>query len=585
MTDTNKKDNEETLVIAEAIRFFYSHLSEVTWLQMIFPLVVGGLFFNSVEKPQLIIWLVFTLSIYLLRIILIRKYLKTSPPPNEAPQWGNDLAITTLISGFLWGYAAFTFNDPDQIYNGVILDMIIIGIVAGSVILTTYWLPVFYTFTIPSMLGVILDQLIHFPSSQGYIPALLLTIFTLLIFRIANSSNKTAYNAIKLRFKNTELIEKLEEEKKKAEAASSAKTHFLASANHDLRQPVHALSLLVHGLKKELKSAQGKLLFFRLEQSVNNLGNLLESLLDLSRLDASAVKVTPTQFSIASISSQMLADFLPIANRKGLRFSVRTSDDFIFTDRTLLERLLRNLLNNAFRYTQSGGVLLGFRKRKNDLIFEIWDTGIGISDDEKDKIFSEFYQSGNTERDRSKGLGLGLSICQRITSLLGTEINYHSIEGKGSVFRFKLPITENREIIEDFLPSNHSNDDNKVIDLTGKIILIVDDDLEVLRAMIQLIKNWEMIPLTARDSVEAFETLEQRHLSPDIMICDHRLNGDETGLDVVKKIQSRYQIPALMITGDTAPENLLALDNSGLIILHKPVQPDVLYKTLGGLLP
>lgn len=577
MTNYSEKDNNERLLITEAIRFFYTNLIEVSWLQMVFPIVITFIFFDAIDKTILLTWLFLVLAVYLGRVVLTQKYLERNPSPEESPRWGWYLTITTFLSGVLWGFAAFSFHHPAHGYNDVLIYIIVIGFAIGSLVLTTYWLPAFYAYAFPALGGAILDQLINV-TPRGYTLSFILVIFLVMLVRIAKGSNKIAYDAIRIGTKNRELMQKMEQEKDKAEAANQAKTRFLASASHDLRQPVHALSLLVHGLKKELNTAQGKLLFLRLERSVNNLGNLLESLLDLSRLDASAVKVAPLKFPVAAISSQMLTEFLPVAREKGLRFSIRPCDETIYTDRTLLERLLRNLLNNAFRYTHQGGILLGFRKRGQEILFEVWDTGIGIAEEEGDKIFNEFYQSENAERDRSKGLGLGLSICQRIASLLGSELSYRSIEGKGSVFRFKLPVSTKE------IEKNFSTEKNDSTDLSGKTLLVVDDDLEVLQAMIQLLKSWDIMPLTARTSREAFEVINDRHLSLDGIICDHRLSDDESGLDVIRKIQQRFKIPALMITGDTAPENLHALEQSGYPVLHKPVSPDVLYKTLNQLL-
>ncbi len=582
MTNNTGNKIDETLIVDDAVRFFYDNLREVSLLQTIFPIVIAWIYFDVVDKTHLAIWLALTLSVYLGRIVLTRKYQKAMPSADQAPRWGWYLTTTTFFSGLLWGYAILNFHDPDQVYHDALIYLVVIGFAAGSLMLTTYWLSAFYAYAVPALGCAIIDQLIH-SATQGYTLAFLLFIFLIMLFRIAHSSNKIAYDGLRMGYKHSELIKKLEQEKEKAEAASHAKTRFLASANHDLRQPVHALSLLVHGLKKELTSAQGKLLFLRLERSVDSLGNLLESLLDLSRLDADSVKVNPEKFSIASISSQMLTEFLPIAREKGLRFSVRSSDEFLYTDKTLLIRLLRNLLNNAFSYTNHGGVQLGYRKRGEEIIFEVWDSGIGIAEHEKDKIFNEFYQSENTERDRSKGLGLGLSICQRIATLLGTELSYRSREGKGSVFRFRLPVIHKKP--KELNISKQDQKEKTIIDLAGKILLIVDDDLEVLQAMINLIKNWNMIPVTAKNSSEAFEVLENLHLSPDLIICDHRLSDDETGLDVIKKIQNRFDIPALMITGDTAPKNLQAIEQYGFPVLHKPVSPDVLYSTLADLLP
>ncbi len=545
---------------------------------MIFPVIVVMIFHSSIEASILYSWFTLIILVYLSRILLSYLFFRLNPPPQDAKKWGWYLTFSTFISGVLWGWAVCTFHVQDHLYYDVFMYVIVVGLASGSVMLTTYWLPALFAYGVPSIFGVILDLFLR-DIPQKYSISLLFIVFFLMTVRIAKGINKTAYDVIRLQFENVDLIEELEKEKNKAEAASRAKTHFLASANHDLRQPVHALSLLVHGLQRELTTAQGKLLFLRLERSVKSLGNLLESLLDLSRLDADAIKVTPTYFSISPLATQLLAEYLPTASEKGLRFSVRPCEGLLYTDKTLLERLLRNLLNNAFSYTETGGVLLSFRPRGKDILIEVWDSGLGIPPKEQERIFSEFYQLETPMRDQTKGLGLGLSICQRIAKLIGSKIELKSRMDSGSVFRLRL------ELASKHIQIPHTASTQKqTIPLKGKKLLLIDDDVEVLQAMIQVIRNWEMTPIAARTSGEALMLLEESRMSPDAILCDHRLEHEASGLDAIKAIRTRYPAPAIMITGDTAPENIQAIQATGLPILHKPLTPEKLVAALQNLL-
>ena len=541
---------------------------------MIFPIVVVMLFHGQIETRLLYGWFTLITLVYVSRILIARRFFQRNPSPHESPNWGWLMTLTTFFSGCLWAWAVCQFHVTDHYYYDVFMYVIVIGLAAGSVMLTVYWLPALFAYGVPALSGVILDLFLR-DVPQKFSFTLLFLVFFFMTIKIAKGMNRTAYNVIRLQYENENLIRELEVEKERAQAASRAKTHFLASANHDLRQPVHALSLLVHGLKRELTTAQGKLLFLRLERSVKSLGNLLESLLDLSRLDADAVQVNPTRFPITPLATHLLAEYLPVAREKGLRFSVRPCDCAVYTDRTLLERLLRNLLTNAFSYTDHGGVLLCFRPRGNQLQIEVWDSGRGIPPEEQKRIFSEFYQIKGEVQTYSKGLGLGLSICQRIAQLLGTQIELRSKPESGSVFRFRLD-----RVTQATATDHQLSGTVDTAQFQGKTILLIDDDVEVLQAMSQVLRNWGMHPVGVRSLTEVRITLDENHAVPDVILCDHRLEFGQSGLEVVRTIQLRYPVPAIMITGDTAPENLHVIKESGLPLLHKPLTPENLAAAL-----
>jgi CheY-like chemotaxis protein/anti-sigma regulatory factor (Ser/Thr protein kinase) len=251
---------------------------------------------------------------------------------------------------------------------------------------------------------------------------------------------------------------------------------------------------------------------------------------------------------------------------KGLKWRMNCQPAWARTDSALLENILRNLLSNALRYTDKGGILFSCRQRKSEIWIEIWDSGIGIPDSEYGLIFDEFYQINNPERDRQQGLGLGLAIVQKQAQLLGHELSLVSSVGKGTRFRLKLKSTPS---------SSLSVQDRAVISkqLTDRRILIVDDDESILIGMKMTLEAWGCLVDIAEDLNEA--TLLCNQSIPDIIIADFRLRDHVTGIEVVDNLRThlKQKIPALLITGDTAPNRLQQAQRSDLILLHKPVQP------------
>jgi CheY-like chemotaxis protein len=258
-------------------------------------------------------------------------------------------------------------------------------------------------------------------------------------------------------------------------------------------------------------------------------------------------------------------DFKIECQSKVLKWRVRCRQAWVKSDSILLENKLRNLLSNAIRYTNKGGVLFSCRQRKDEVWIEIWDTGIGISAKEQEQVFDEFYQINNAERDRQQGLGLGLSIVQKQAQLLGHDLSLISRLGKGTRFRLKLKSTT---------PSEPSMQDRLILSkqLTGRHILIIDDEA-ILEGMKMTLEAWGCQVFTASNQDEA--TFVCRQTTPNVIISDFRLRDGVNGIDVVQQLRSQLKqtVPALLITGDTAPDRLQQAQKSDLILLHKPVQP------------
>lgn len=364
--------------------------------------------------------------------------------------------------------------------------------------------------------------------------------------------------------------------KEEAERANLAKTKFLAAASHDLRQPVQSIFFFTSVLSHKLRGHAAEPLLDDLQNSVEGLNILLDSLLDVSKLDAGLVTPKETDFNVNAILDRMAAEFAPLAADKGLRLKVVPSGAAVRSDPALLSRVIQNLMANAVRYTPRGRILLGCRRRGDRLAIEVWDTGIGIPEDRIPEIFEEFTQLGNPERDRTQGLGLGLAIVARLGRLMGLDVNVRSTPGRGSVFRIMVPrgvsVTPARAAAK-----------RTAAAVDGKrMVVLIDDEPIVLRGLTMVLENWGYEVIAATSEAEAMEKLAEAQRRPSVILADYRLREGHTGTEAVMHIRNFFDsaIPSIIITGDTAPERLREAEASGLSILHKPIQPPALREIL-----
>ena len=359
-----------------------------------------------------------------------------------------------------------------------------------------------------------------------------------------------------------------------AEQATSARTRFFAAASHDLRQPLHAISLYLPLLQKRMANNENSEMLGAIQNSCNAMRSLLDSLLDISRLDAGVIEPKTGPISLLDVFDQLGMEFTPQAAAKGLELRVVPADYWIRSDIALLERILRNLLTNAIRYTEKGKILLGARRCGAFTRIEVWDSGIGIPPDKLKHIFEEFYQADNPERDRSRGLGLGLAIIDRLATLLDHKLDVRSQPGKGSVFSITLPAAEEPVTVEAF----KTDIGNEVSILNGRLAMLIDDDPIVLEGTQAMLEDWGLRVINAGSVREAVGQIEPGHITPDVIIADLRLRGGETGLDAVVALNENLgqSVPAVIVTGDTDPDRIKQATASGNQILHKPVEPEEL---------
>ena len=356
-----------------------------------------------------------------------------------------------------------------------------------------------------------------------------------------------------------------------AARANRAKGQFLAAASHDLRQPLQAANLFLAALKSQGLDARQQETAANIDMALRATNDLLDSLLDMSRLDAGVLQPQFRDFRLQPVVEKLVGEFVEEAIQRKLSLRVAAIPHSVRSDPQLIERLLRNLVANALRYTERGGVLIGARRRDERILLGVWDTGIGIAPENRQRIFEEFVQLGNIERDRRRGLGLGLAIVDRIGRLLDHPVTMRSRVGRGSVFEISLPIADDWD-----MPALPAAIVAPAGALAGRRVLAIEDDPLQREALTQLFRNWGSRIDTVRSAVEGLQLLADTGLRPDVIIADYRLRDGRNGADAIRVLRQfcGRAVPGIIVTGDTEPTRLAEAQASGFTLLHKPVDPD-----------
>jgi len=381
----------------------------------------------------------------------------------------------------------------------------------------------------------------------------------------------------------------VEEAKASAEAANLAKSRFLAAASHDLRQPLQTLALLSGLLAKAVDGHKAIGLVKRQEEALDSMSGMLDTLLDLNQIEAGIVTAELKDCRIAGLLDRLCHEFTYHARAKGLGLRAVPCSAMIHTDPRLLEQMLRNLVANALKYTDSGRVLLGCRRHGSTLRIEVWDTGIGIADAELQAVFDEYHQIGNEARERNRGLGLGLSIVQRMGGLLGHRVTVRSRPGKGSVFIIEVP-----RVVEAMLPAytqvrapaiEHSDRPASSLSRPTRHVLVIEDDpdlRDLLRQML-LVEGYRVEDASSGHA--AVDKLAAGSFRPDLVVADYNLPGGMTGLQAAAQLrESLPDLPVIILTGDISTATLQEVRHAGAVQLNKPVRPQELIGTIEDLL-
>jgi len=525
------------------------------------------------------VWLLATLGILLLRRhVLGRLPLQAAEPTDQRVRTAIALS---LVNGTSHGLLLFVFPMLSEIERSF-FTLLILGLCTGAVGTTAGHRGVFLAYVLPA--GGLLPAWYLF-SPAGAVPgwvelslAAMLALYLWVLFGLANNAWHTFSESVQIRFQDREMAAQLREALAQANQANLAKTRFLAAASHDLRQPLHTIGLLVAALSLRPIEGRDREVVDLLSQVTVALSEQLDQLLDISKLDAGVVEPDKKIVDLGEMLRMHHAEMRGSIEEKGLRPVLDVQNGVrCWTDPALVLRVLRNLTENAIKFTQQGQIALRLRVQDKAACISVEDTGRGIPAAEQAMVFEEFYQVDNPERDRAKGLGLGLSIVRRLCHLLGIQLELRSGEGQGTCVTLKVPLESYGVIAPPQVePAGRET-------FAGLTVLVIDDERSVRLGMRVLLEELGCRYVEACTVEEA--TQQAAAARPDVILADMRLRNGETGIGAIHSVVSAVgPTPALLISGDTAPDRLQEATRAGIKLLHKPVALPTLQAELARIL-
>jgi two-component system, sensor histidine kinase len=582
--DSGSAPERAGLVAADLVRAQYRNLPTAIAVNAIISGLLCIALEETVPVDRLAWWLVAVYLVATTRYFIWRRF---QAGVSDTTLFRRLAVIGSGVNGFTWGVGSIILYAPHSPSSQFLLLITQFGMGAGAAYASAPAFAAVMAYLIPSVLLTSVPFFVEGDSVHVTLGAMLF-VFVAAATHFTYGISRTIARAIALRFENIDLIDELrdqtlaaEQAREAAEEANVAKSRFLAAAGHDLRQPLHALGFFVDALQEQSLPADGRSIVTNIRRSVDVMEDLFNSLLDVSRLDAGIVRPRVATIALAPLIERVRVDYEPAATQKELSLKVAGNTLFVRSDPVLLERIMRNLVSNAIRYTDRGKVVLGARRSADGVRIEVWDSGRGIPKDMHREIFQEFRQLHNPQRDRRKGLGLGLAIVERLVKLLNYPLELRSQLGKGSMFAVTVP----RGRREDFIPGEA---DGQIVvdrDVANSLILVVDDEPDVRESMMALLGRWRCEVVAAESCEEMLQKLIHVQRIPDLIVSDYRLNERENGIEVVARLREEFnaQVPALLITGDTGIEQLREAEESGLHVLHKPLNPSRLRALIANL--
>ncbi len=502
------------------------------------------------------------------------RWLRSPLTTANAPIWLRRVTRTSAINGVLWLLAVQIFWPGASEAQRMLLLAWMIGISAAALHSLHAHLPAYFAMVGPALLGLLLALLVH-ETFEGWAIMAVLLFGATLYFHFAVSLQRLLWASLRQAHQLEALSESLKLEKDLAVKLSQSRSRFLAAASHDLRQPVHALSLFVGALKQNPSPAQSAQILQHVSSAVDAMGAMFNALLDISKLDAEQLQPQWQPVDLRALLSRIAADHSLQAQAKGLRFVCALPPEpaalKVHSDPALLERVLRNLLSNALRYTPQGGVLLRARRRHGRIELLVADSGVGIARARRAEVFDEFVQLQGS----SQGLGLGLAIVQRLSGLLRLGLRLRSRPGRGSLFTLMLePLDEGPAAVPGPLAQPL---------LGGEMVIVLDESAEIRLAMSTLLSAWGLGVVSAASVAELMPQLMSVSAAPRLLLCDYRLGGGESGSDAIARLREMFNsdIPALLLSGDTGPERIEEALDQGLTLLQKPLSQAQLRAAVG----
>ncbi len=573
-------------VLEEEVRSAFEYLPATLVGMVAGTAVVTLLFWTLTPAALMASWLGTFATLWLFRLAMLQRYRRAVAAATAVDwlAWRSAWSAATLVSGALWGATAWIFYERGSGIQQTGLIVIVYTYCIAAVPVLAGRPRTFAAFAalcfVPMIVRIASDGGADSLQLAGEL-LLIVSLTTLL----ARSYRQALQRVTELKLDADSLLHQLRIEKAAAEAArqeaeiaNRAKTQFFAAASHDLRQPLHAMGLFAEALRQRIRQPEVAQLVNSINESVDALESLFSELLDITRIDSGGIDVDPRNFSLEDILRRLRLHFEPEAFDKGLALRLRGGHHVVRADPLLVERILRNLVANAIRYTQDGGVLVACRRRGGQVRLEVRDTGAGIDAEHRDRVFEEFYQVPSAQTrtdDPRKGLGLGLAIVARLARLMDAALELRSVRGRGSVFALTLPIAtlgaEPARLPEQPLRSG--------VTLAGHLIVIVEDEPAVRDGLEVLLSGWGATLVTF-DSVAATRRWAASKASatqrPSLLIVDHRLEPGCTGIDAISALRDRFDaaLPAIVVSGSTLSGLEREAQAHDFHLLVKPVVPN-----------
>ena len=550
--------------------------------------VIELMFADVAPRAMLLGWGVLFALLWLARLSMALRFARHEPRRSETLRsrlraW----QAGVLASAALWGAAAWLLYPFGGALHQIALVLVVFTFCVASVPILAPQFRLFVVFVLlifaPAIAAVAVQR-----AELSWELAIVMAVAMGMIVLLGRNYRASfdANTALKLR--TEALAVQLRAEKsvsdaarQEAEVANRAKTQFFTAASHDLRQPLHAMGLFAEALRQRTHEPEVAQLVNSINESVDALEGLFSELLDITRIDSGGIEVNPEHVLIGDIFRKLRLHFEPTAFEKGLTLRFRGGRLAVLADPLLVERILRNLVSNAIRYTTDGTVLASARRRGERVLLQVWDTGVGIGADERSRVFEEFYQvpgtASATSGEQKKGLGLGLAIVKRLAALMGAPVVLRSEVGRGSVFSIELPMGKAPRVGAPTVAGKSPVG----ITLDGKLIVIVEDEPAVREGLEVLLRGWGA-SIAAFESVAATRTwaasANGESIRPALVIADYRLEHGETGVDAIEALRTRFghRLPAIVVTGSSMTGHDREALEHDFHLLIKPVLPNKL---------
>jgi signal transduction histidine kinase/CheY-like chemotaxis protein len=575
---------------ADQVAQLYAGWQRTTISMLLGAALLAFVLWDQVSPALLAAWFLLIVVNQAWRGMLARAWRREQPGLEAMRRWGRYWWIGSAIAGGLWGLAAIVMF-PSSAAHQSLLIVCLFSVVLGGLNLTAVYRPAFYGFVLPALVPLIVRVALEGDAVHGYI-ALVMSVVLAFVLAFGHQLNDVLTRSLAMRYENVDLIEELRaksrtanEARASAESANRSKSQLLAAASHDLRQPLHALGLYIAALAARAQEATWQPLVTSIQRAVAALEGQFEQLLDLSRLEAGALTPAHARVCLAPLFAKVAEELRPHADHKGVALRVAATRLAVRSDPALLERIVRNLVANAIRYTERGGVVVGARRVEGGVAIDVVDTGVGIPEALQSRIFEEFYQvrDGHTSRAHA-GLGLGLAIVRRLATLLGHRVELASRVGSGSRFRVVAEAASPSRLKQGCAAPSHGR--RSPSSMAGAVVAVVDDDPYAVDAMSALFETWGARVAGGGALPDVLDALGRLERYPDLVVADLRLANGDDGVAVVHRLRDELGIvvPALLVSGDTSPAAERDARVAGLRLLGKPVVPATLHAAAVGLL-